>query len=322
MDSEDTQVMIKALKQLGVQINSDWVSNQVTVIGNNGPFIHQKKQILDLGNAGTALRPLAATLSASRGEYVLDGTSRMRERPIGDLVDGLRQLGVEISCSATGCPPVHIHAKGMAAGTVEISGKTSSQFVSALLLASPLCSDAGEVTVKISNELISAPYVSMTIHLMKQFHVHVRTYDHNSKTYTIPAQQRYASPSRLFVEGDASSASYFLAGGAITGGPVMVRGCGGTSIQGDTRFAHILQKMGASVTWTANSITVQRDVPTSPLVAIDEDCGDIPDVAMTLAIVAVFCTGVTRLRHLGSWRLKETQRMEAMVTELRRIGVR
>jgi 3-phosphoshikimate 1-carboxyvinyltransferase len=206
----------------------------------------------------------------------------MRERPIVDLVDGLRQLGVDISCSDTGCPPVRIAAQGLPGGEAEISGQISSQFLSSLLLAGPLAQRA--VTLKIRDELMSAPYVRMTVDLMKKFGAVVES--EGDKLFRV-FPGKYVSPKTFFIEGDASSASYFLAGAAITGGPVTVYGCGSESVQGDARFAQILAKMGADVTYGPNFITVSRSAGTT-LVGVDEDCGDIPDVAMTLAVVALF----------------------------------
>ena len=262
------------------------------------------------------MRSLTGVLCAGHGDFVLDGTSRMRERPIQDLVDGLLQLGVNITCSPSKCPPVHIAARGISAGEVSISGQISSQYISSLLMAGPLAT--GPVQIKITDELMSTPYVLMTINLIHKFGGQV-TNDHNRVFTTKPTS--YKSPRDITVEGDASSASYFLAGAAITGGKVTVSGCGRDSVQGDLRFAEILGKMGAKVTFSANSVTVERD-PAKPLIGIDEDCGDIPDVAMTLAMVGIFAKGRTVIRNVYNWRVKETERMVAMVTELTRLGVR
>lgn len=260
------------------------------------------------------MRPLVGVLCAGTGSFVLDGVQRMRERPIVDLIDALKQLNVDVSCSATGCPPVTINAKGLSGGETLISGKISSQYLSALLMAAPLAK--GEIVIRIKDELVSAPYVHMTINLMKKFGVHVT--NENDQVFRIKPG-KYVSPKEVFIEGDASSASYFLAGGAITGGPVTVHGCGSESVQGDARFARVLEKMGATVKYDANSITVSRD-PNKPLVGVDEDCGDIPDVAMTLAVVGLFAQGKTTIRNVYNWRVKETERMVAMVTELTKLG--
>jgi 3-phosphoshikimate 1-carboxyvinyltransferase len=267
------------------------------------------------------MRPLTAVLSSSFGEYILDGTPRMRERPIKDLIDGLLQLGVEITCSPTGCPPVHIHGKGLQGGqSASISGKISSQYLSALLMASPLAQGTQPTLLRIQDELMSAPYVLMTVKLMEKFGAKVDvTSDLLQFTcYPIP---HYTAPSQIFIEGDASSASYFLAGAAITkGGKIKVYGCGEDSIQGDARFARVLEKMGAKVYYGPNYIQVEHG-DNHELHGIDEDCGDIPDVAMTLAIVGIFAKGKTTIRNVYNWRVKETERMVAMVTELQKLGV-
>ena len=269
---------------------------------------------ISIGNAGTAMRPLVGVLCAGQGKFVLDGVARMRERPIIDLIDALKQLNIDVTCSDTGCPPVEINAKGLKGGETLISGQISSQYLSALLMAAPLAS--GDITIRIKDELVSAPYVHMTINLMKKFGVSVE--NDNDKVFKIKPS-KYISPKNVFIEGDASSASYFLAGGAITGGPVTVYGCGNDSVQGDARFAKVLERMGATVKYTASSITISRE-PGKQLIGIDEDCGDIPDVAMTLAIVGLFAKGKTTIRNVYNWRVKETERMVAMVTELTRLG--
>uniref|UniRef100_A0A7S1UKH8 3-phosphoshikimate 1-carboxyvinyltransferase n=1 Tax=Phaeomonas parva TaxID=124430 RepID=A0A7S1UKH8_9STRA len=320
LDSDDIRYMLGALKDLGVEYEEDTEARRVTVKGLGGGFKVSDDAAaateLYLGNAGTAMRPLCAVVAASEGRYVLDGTPRMRERPIQDLVTALKDLDVELECSDTGCPPVTINAKGLAGGTAEVSGKISSQYLSALLMAAPLAS--GDITIKIKDELVSAPYVHMTIKLLEKFGVKV---DNDSdRVFTIKAGQKLVSPGTAFVEGDASSASYFLAGGAITGGPVTVIGCGSESVQGDTRFAEVLGKMGAKVEWAPNSITVSRDMST-PLKGVDEDCGDIPDAAMTLATVALHAEGPTKVRNVYNWRVKETERMRAIVDELAKLGV-
>lgn len=239
----------------------------------------------------------------------------MRERPIADLIDGLVQLGAEVSCVAeTGCPPVTIDAKGLKGGEASISGKMSSQFLSSLLMAAPAAT--GDVTISIKDELISAPYVALTIGLMKKFGVNVQITGELAGTpsFHIPASEKYVSPQSILVEGDASSASYFLAGATITGGTVTVRGCGSESVQGDVAFANVMEQMGATVTWAPESITITRD-PSTRLKGVDVDCGEIPDAAMTLAVAALFAEGPTTIRNVYSWRLKETERMKAIVAE-------
>jgi 3-phosphoshikimate 1-carboxyvinyltransferase len=326
LDSDDIRYMLQALEQMNVPIERH-SSDSVTVTGQAGP-INAPSSSLDarcelfLGNAGTAMRPLAAALCMGQGAFVLDGVARMRERPIADLVDGLRQLGANVQCVAeTGCPPVTIQANGVKGGTASISGKMSSQFLSSLLMAAPLAD--GSVTIQIKDELISAPYVALTIGLMKKFGVHVETSGDMDATpsFTISETEQYQSPGTILVEGDASSASYFLAGGAITGGTVVVRGCGSDSVQGDVAFANVLEQMGATVVWAPESITVSRD-PATKLKGVDVDCGKIPDAAMTLAVAALFAEGPTTIRNVYSWRLKETERMKAIVAECTKLGGR
>lgn len=314
LQSEDIEYMLQALQTLGIKLEKTG-PNQWTVPGRGAPFDSTTPVELFLGNAGTAMRPLTAALCAGQGEFILDGTPRMRERPIADLVDGLKQLNVDVTCSDTGCPPVKINAKGLPGGSMSISGKISSQYLSALLMAAPLAK--GDVRIEISDELVSAPYVHMTIKLMARFGCKVE--NDNDRVFTIRAGQTYKSPGQIFTEGDASSASYFLAGAAITGGTVTVQGCGSESVQGDVYFATVLEMMGAKVTWTPNSITVTRE-PGKKLKGIDVDCGTIPDAAMTLAIVALFAEGPTAIRNVYNWRVKETERMKAIVTELGKLG--
>ena len=324
LESDDIRYMLEALDTLKVPVERDADDKtSVTVSGQSGPIdspTPEETVELFLGNAGTAMRPLAAALCMGNGKFVLDGVPRMRERPIADLIDGLKQLGAEVSCvEETGCPPVTIDAKGLAGGTAEISGKMSSQFLSSLLMASPVVD--GDVTIKIKDELISAPYVSLTIGLMKKFGVNVEIEGgmDGTPSFVIKGSEKYASPESILVEGDASSASYFLAGAAITGGTVTVRGCGSESVQGDVAFADVMEQMGATVTWAPESITVTRD-PNTRLRGVDVDCGKIPDAAMTLAVAALFAEGPTTIRNVYSWRLKETERMKAIVAECTKLG--
>jgi len=325
LESDDIRYMLEAFDLLQVPVKREANDKTtVTVTGQNGP-IQSPLELnetcnLFLGNAGTAMRPLAAALCMGQGNFVLDGVPRMRERPISDLVDGLKQLGADVSCvEATGCPPVTINANGLSGGKASISGKMSSQFLSSLLMASPVAT--GDVTITIKDELISAPYVSLTIGLMKKFGVNVQISGDMDKTpsFYIPASEKYESPSSILVEGDASSASYFIAGAAITGGTVTVRGCGSESVQGDVAFANVMEDMGATVTWGPDSITVTRN-PEVKLKGVDVDCGKIPDAAMTLAVVALFAEGPTTIRNVYSWRLKETERMKAIVAECTKLG--
>ncbi|CAM9529060.1 unnamed protein product [Chrysoparadoxa australica] len=316
LDSDDIRYMLGALETLEVPLERDVEAKRVVVTGNGGPFqVVSDPTSLYLGNAGTAMRPLTAVVCAGEGEFVLDGTPRMRERPIKDLVDGLTQLGVDITCSDTGCPPVAIKAAGIKGGVTKVSGKISSQFLSALLMAAPQAE--GDVVIEIVDELVSAPYVHMTIKLMAKFGVIVQ--NENDMKFTVKAGQKYKSPGTIAVEGDASSASYFLGGAAITGGPVRVVGCGSESVQGDIKFAEVLEMMGAKLDWEPNAMTVSR-VPGTKLRGVDVDCGEIPDAAMTLAVIALFAEGPTAIRNVYNWRLKETERMKAIVTELTKLG--
>mmetsp|Transcript_7593 Transcript_7593/g.10550 ORF Transcript_7593/g.10550 Transcript_7593/m.10550 type:complete len:490 (-) Transcript_7593:1168-2637(-) len=329
LESDDTERMLEALAALGVEVDRQ-DEGRTAVVKSTGKFYDTTENDLFLGNAGTAMRPLAAVLAASNGDYVLDGTPRMRERPIADLIDALQQLGCDVTCTENpgfgGCPPVYIKKSSsiIDGGSCQVSGKTSSQFLSALLLASPLLAKTKDVTINIIDELISAPYVLLTIDLMRRFGVDV-TYDSETmRSFIVKSGQRYDSHTpllngRYFVEGDASSASYFLAAGAMTGGPVTVIGCGSESTQGDVRFAQVLAQMGATVTMEPTNITVSRDL-SQPLRGVDVDCLDIPDAAMTLASVALVAEGPTTIRNVGSWRVKETERMKAIVAETSKLG--
>jgi 3-phosphoshikimate 1-carboxyvinyltransferase len=322
LDSDDIRYMLQALEQLAVPVerHSD---DSVTVTGKAGPInspTPEKVCELFLGNAGTAMRPLAAALCMGKGKFLLDGVSRMRERPIADLVDGLKQLGADVSCvEESGCPPVTINANGLQGGCASISGKMSSQFLSSLLMAAPLVD--GDINISIKDELISAPYVALTIGLMKKFGVNVDIEGDmdGAPSFKIASSEKYISPKSILVEGDASSASYFVAGAAITGGTVTVRGCGSESVQGDVAFANVMEQMGATITWAPESITVTRD-PSVKLKGVDVDCGKIPDAAMTLAVAALFAEGPTTIRNVYSWRLKETERMKAIVAECTKLG--
>mmetsp|Transcript_21856 Transcript_21856/g.32178 ORF Transcript_21856/g.32178 Transcript_21856/m.32178 type:complete len:497 (-) Transcript_21856:47-1537(-) len=325
LESDDIRYMLEALDKMNVPVKRDADDDTaVTVTGQagpiNSPLSADEVCELFLGNAGTAMRPLAAALCMGKGKFVLDGVPRMRERPIADLIDGLKQLGADVSCvEETGCPPVTINADGLKGGKASISGKMSSQFLSSLLMAAPVVD--GDVTISIKDELISAPYVALTIGLMKKYGVEVEVTGDMKGTpsFHIPASAKYSSPKSILVEGDASSASYFLAGATITGGTVTVRGCGSESVQGDVAFANVMEQMGATVTWNPESITITRD-PSVRLKGVDVDCGEIPDAAMTLAVAALFAEGPTTIRNVYSWRLKETERMKAIVAECTKLG--
>ena len=320
--SDDTARMLEALTALGVSIaHSGDNDYRVRGIGGQSKVRFPVAEAdLFLGNAGTAFRPLTAVLAMAQGNYRLSGVPRMHQRPIGDLVDALRQLGAEINyLGIDGFPPLEIKPAHIHAGRVTLRGNISSQFLTGLLLALPLSETvAGEgMTIEVIGELISRPYVELTIALMARFGVRVEHDDW--QCFTLCGGQHYRSPGEIFVEGDASSASYFLAAGAIGGGPVRVEGVGRGSLQGDIRFAEALQKMGADITFGDNWI--EACAPKSGrLRSIDIDCNHIPDAAMTLAVAALFADGVTVLRNIASWRVKETDRLEAMARELRKLG--
>ncbi len=314
LDADDVCAMRRSLVLLGVQLHASEVGLQVE--GCNGRF-QAREASLFLGNAGTALRSLTAALAFSGGRYELDGVARMRERPIGDLVDALNCVGARIRYSAAqGFPPLVIEpASRLSSDRVTIKADVSSQFLSGLLMAAPLISPGQGLTVSVDGVLISQPYVEMTLSLMKRFGVNVAR---ERNEYRVP-QASYRSPGRFVVEGDASSASYFLALGAVAGGPVRVDGVGRDSVQGDVRFADVLADMGAQIDFGANHITASAPL-NGRLRAIDADCNHIPDAAMTLAIVALFADGPSTLRNIGSWRVKETDRIAAMAAELRKVG--
>ncbi len=314
--SDDTERMLEALKELGVDIDREKQSNHIFLFGANGNF-EIKKADLFLGNAGTAFRPLTAALALSGGHYILSGVPRMHERPIGDLVDALRQIGANIEyIENEGFPPLKISpAKIDVSQPIKVRGDVSSQFLTALLMALPLTKQ--QATIEVVGELISKPYIEITLNLMKKFGVIVER--EGWQKFIIPSNSNYLSPKDIFVEGDASSASYFFAAGAIAGG-VFVEGITKDSIQGDILFAEEIRKMGAQVTYLADRVLVQMPVNSQKLKAIDLDCNHIPDAAMTLAIMALFADGTTTLRNIASWRVKETDRIAAMATELRKVG--
>ncbi|XP_024362943.1 3-phosphoshikimate 1-carboxyvinyltransferase 2 [Physcomitrium patens] len=333
LDSEDVRYMIGALKTLGYDIHEDRAENRCVIKGSGGVFpvardAEERGQVvkLFLGNAGTAMRPLTAAVTAAGGNasYELDGVPRMRERPIVDLVMGLQQLGADVTCTEDypNCPPVLINAKGgLPGGTVRLSGKVSSQYLSALLMAAPLA--LGDVEIIMVDKLVSVPYVDMTLRLMERFGVKVDRHD-GWERFSIKGGQTYKSPGSAYVEGDASSASYFLAGAAVTGGTITVEGCGTTSLQGDVKFAEVLEKMGATVQWGDHTVTVTgapADFTTGKrLKAIDVDMNAMPDVAMTLAVLGLFADGPVAIRDVENWRVKETERMRAIVDELTKLG--
>ena len=313
--SDDTHVMLMALEKLGVRWEQAGVSQDYTVHGVGGAFpVHQAD--LFMGNAGTAIRPLTAALAVTGGDYTLHGVARMHERPIGDLVDALNAIGARITYSGEpGFPPLHIQRGLIQAHRISVRGNVSSQFLTALLMAAPLMAQERAVTIDVVGELISKPYIDITLNLMRRFGVTAQRDEWRS--FTIPAGTRYVSPGRIHVEGDASSASYFLAAGAIAGGPVRVEGVGRGSIQGDLRFVEALELMGATISMGENWVEARSN---GVLKAIDADFNHIPDAAMTIAVAALFADGPSTLRNIGSWRVKETDRLSAMATELRKLG--
>ena len=313
LHSDDTERMLEALRTLGVSVES-LGENAYRVTGCGGDF-PVKNAKLFLGNAGTAFRPLTAALALADGDYELSGVARMHERPIGDLVTALRQLGAQIHYLGNdGFPPLQIAPAKFSATTAQVRGDVSSQFLTGLLMALPLLKRT--VTVEVLGELISKPYIEITLAMMSRFGVSVQR--EGWQRFTVAASSCYLSPNEIFVEGDASSASYFLAAGAMGGGPVRVEGVGKNSVQGDVRFAEALEKMGARITIGDN--WMEASAPLSgKLQAIDLDCNHIPDAAMTLAVAALFAEGTTTLRNIASWRVKETDRIAAMATELRKL---
>ncbi|MGL6259939.1 3-phosphoshikimate 1-carboxyvinyltransferase [Vibrio sp. WXL103] len=313
LDSDDIRHMLNALTKLGVTYRLSQDKTVCEVDGLGRPFEASEAQELFLGNAGTAMRPLAAALCLGQGEYILTGEPRMKERPIGHLVDALREAGAEIEyLENTDYPPLKISATGLKAGSVSIDGSISSQFLTAFLMAAPLAE--GEVTINIVGELVSKPYIDITLHIMKQFGVEVVNNDYQQ--FVIPTGQHYVAPGDFLVEGDASSASYFLAAAAIKGGEIKVTGIGKNSIQGDIQFADALEKMGAEIEW-GDDYVISR---VGELNAIDMDYNHIPDAAMTIATTALFAKGTTAIRNVYNWRVKETDRLAAMATELRKVG--
>ena len=314
LDADDTRVMIAALRALGVQVET---SADATVIQGCGGSFPNRSAKLFLGNAGTAMRPLTAALAFAGGSYELDGVARMRERPIGDLVDALKALGARIRyLGDAGYPPLAIEpAAPLGSDLVEIKGDVSSQFVSALLMAAPHIAPSTGLRIQVPGALISQPYVTLTLELMARFGVDVERRDQMFHV----GRSEYVSPGAFVVEGDASGASYFLALGVIAGGPIRVTGVGKTSVQGDIAFARLLEAAGGKIAWGDDWIEASGS---GELRAFDIDCTDLPDAAMAGAIVAAFARGRSVLRGIASWRVKETDRIAAMATELRKLGAK
>jgi 3-phosphoshikimate 1-carboxyvinyltransferase len=320
LDSDDTRVMLQALRQLGCSVT---VEGATAVINGLGSRPRQPQADLFLGNAGTAMRPLTAALAVLGGDYTLSGIPRMHERPIGDLVNALRAVGCRVDyLGQEGYPPLRIGQPQLRLGQpIPVRGDVSSQFLTALLMALPLAAQTQDVVVDVVGELISKPYIDITLQLLARFGVQVRR--ENWARFVIPAGSRYQSPGQIHVEADASSASYFIAAGALSAPPegqkgLKIEGVGETSIQGDIRFVEAARMMGAEIQSGPNWLHVRRGQ--WPLKAIDLDCNHIPDAAMTLAVMALYADGPTTLRNIASWRVKETDRIAAMATELRKLG--
>lgn len=316
--SDDSCYFAGALQTLGFDIQLNEQSREMTIIGLGGRIPARKAELF-IGNAGTAARFLSALLTLGHGEYTLDGDSRMRERPIGDLVEALTQLGCDVtpalqSVGGQVCPPLKIVADGLRGGKTRVAGDTSSQFLSALLMIAPYAKNPVEISL--STKLNSKPYVDMTLAVMKDFGVEVECRGY--ECFTVRPSS-FISPSSYEIESDASAASYFFAAPAICGGTVKVENISRNSKQGDVAFLDVLAKMGCTIAEADNSLAVTQ---ASELHGIDVDMRDIPDTAQTLAVIAPFATGPTHIRGIASARLKETDRIHAIYTELTRIGVR
>ena len=315
LDSEDIEHMLNALTKLGVSYRLSEDKTQCVVQGNGGAFNVAEPLELFLGNAGTAMRPMCAALAVSNVDTVLTGEPRMEERPIGDLVDALREADAEVTyLKNEGFPPLQIKGKTLNGGEMSVDGSVSSQFLTALLMAAPLFS--GDVTIRIKGELVSKPYIDITLDTMAKFGVTVE--NDNYQTFTVSGDAKYIAPGKFMVEGDASSASYFLAAGAIKGGTVRVTGIGQNSIQGDIRFADVLEAMGATVVWHDEYV----EITGAPLKGVNMDMNHIPDAAMTIATTALFAEGPTTMTNIYNWRVKETDRLAAMATELQKLGAK
>ncbi|WP_343153247.1 3-phosphoshikimate 1-carboxyvinyltransferase [Buchnera aphidicola (Mindarus keteleerifoliae)] len=314
LDSDDTKYMLKALQNLGIKYKLFDNNKSCIIHGNINSFQILKKTTLFLGNAGTAVRPLTAIFSLKKNNIILTGEPRMLERPIGHLVNALRQGGSDIRyLKKDGFLPIHIKG-GYVGGEIYLKGNISSQFLTSLLIASPLSKN--DTKIFISGKLVSKPYVDLTIKLMEKFGVLVKKNEYSS--FFIKGNQKYKSPGKFLVEGDASSASYFLAAAAIKGGTVKVHGIGKNAFQGDIDFANILKKMGANISWGENFISCTKN----KLNAVQLDMNHIPDAAMTIAMVALFSNGITKIKNVYNWRLKESDRLSAMATELKKIGAK
>jgi 3-phosphoshikimate 1-carboxyvinyltransferase len=318
LDSDDTQVMLNALSQMGCALEKK--DSSVCITGIGGVLTNKSPMTLFLGNAGTAMRPLCAALSLLGANVTLTGVARMYERPIKDLVEALQQMGASIEyLKDPGFPPLALKASDIAIPpNIQVRGDVSSQFLTALLLALPLVSQSSDIHIEVLGELISKPYIEITLNLLAQFGVHVKR--DAWRSFTIPQGSQYTSPGTIHVESDASSASYFIAAGALSrsSGSLRIQGLGENAIQGDIRFIDAARMMGAQITSGPNHLEIHASPNT--LKGIDLDCNHIPDAAMTLVMMALFAKGETVLRNIGSWRVKETDRISAMVKECRKLG--
>ncbi|MEY4922157.1 MAG: 3-phosphoshikimate 1-carboxyvinyltransferase [Pseudomonadota bacterium] len=314
LDSDDIRHMLNALQALGVSFRLSADRTRCDIDGLGGKLAADQPLTLFLGNAGTAMRPLAAALCLGDSDIVLTGEPRMKERPMGHLVDALRQGGAQIDyLEQENYPPLRLRG-GFRGGKLTVDGRVSSQFLTALLMTAPLAEQ--DTTLQLLGELVSKPYIDITLHLMKTFGVNV--VHENYQVFHIKGGQTYCSPGTYLIEGDASSASYFLAAAAIKGGTVRVTGISQKSVQGDIKFANVLEKMGAKIRWGDDYIECSR----GELHGIDMDMNHIPDAAMTIAILALFADGPTIIRNIYNWRVKETDRLAAMASELRKVGAK
>ena len=317
LDSDDIRHMLNALTKLGVNYQLSADKKQCVVEGLGRAFNTQELGDIELflGNAGTAMRPLCAALCLGQGEYTLTGEPRMFERPIGSLVDSLKQAGADVTyLKNENYPPLKIKGTGLKGGTITIDGSVSSQFLTAFLMSAPMASE--DTTINIVGELVSKPYIKITLQIMQDFGVEVDNVGGEYQSFVIKGGQTYQAPGNYLVEGDASSASYFLAAAAIGGGSIKVTGIGKKSVQGDIQFADALEAMGANIEWGDDYIKASK----GELKAIDMDMNHIPDAAMTIAVAALFAEGTTKITNVYNWRVKETDRLYAMATELRKVG--
>lgn len=311
--SDDTARMLDTLHQLHVPVTFSKDGKTCVVEGLGRLFAPLDATQFFLGNAGTAIRPLTSMLALCSGSFVIDGDEYMRERPLDHLVDALRQLGASVTyLGKPGCPPIRLDGGRIRGGQVDIKGNISSQYLTALLMSLPLAENAS--VIHVIGEQVSKPYLDITLKIMQDFGV-TASHD-NYKVFNVSGQQQYVSPGHYLIEGDASSASYFFAAAAIKGGTVRVNGLGANSVQGDIAFLDVIEQMGARVNRNDTWIEVSR----GELRAIDLDLNHIPDAAMTVAMLALFADGTSRIRNIYNWRVKETDRMTAMATELRKLG--